>query len=87
MIGVLADANYGTCIQFIERYQAAVANNGHRLLKEFDKKYLETKDLSILEKANEEVAKMAKEQTLRTLKNVTMEASKVMKCGYSRADN
>jgi hypothetical protein len=33
------------------------------------------------------MAKKAKELTMGTLKKVTMEASKVMKCGYSRADN
>jgi hypothetical protein len=60
---------------------------GHKLLNETDKLFNETKDLKVLEESNEKMAKKAKELTMGTLKKVTMEASKVMKCGYSRADN
>ncbi|MBQ9458288.1 MAG: C69 family dipeptidase [Bacilli bacterium] len=87
MIGVLADANYGACIQHIERYQATLFNKGHEILNRYDACFAKEGDLKQLEKANEEVAKMAKEESLKTLRNVTMEASKAMKCGYSRADN
>ena len=37
LIGVLADANYGTCIQHIERYQLAVSSKGHEIINEYDK--------------------------------------------------
>ena len=87
LIGVMSDANFGTCVQHIERYQAAMSNYGHRLLNETDKLFNQTKDLKVLEESNEKMAKKAKELTMDTLKKVTMEASKVMKCGYSRADN
>lgn len=87
LIGVLADANYGSCIQHIERYQSALFNKGHEILNKYDELFGKEKDLKLLEKANEEVAKFAKEKSMDTLKKVLMEASKVMKCGYSRSDN
>ena len=87
LIGVMADQNYGACIQHIERYQAALSNKGHELLNKYDAEFASSKDLKVLDKANEEVAKVTKEETLKALKNVTMETSKAMKCGYSRSDN
>ena len=87
LISVLADQNYGACIQHIERYQAALFNKGHELLNKYDALYEEKKDLKLLEECNKEVAKFAKQESLKALKNVTMEASKAMKCGYSRSDN
>ena len=87
VLGVLADENYGSCIQFIERYQAAVANKGHELLNKYDALYLQNKDLSLLNKMNEEMAKFLKEETQKALSNCLLEASKAMKCGYKRTDN
>ena len=87
LIGVLADQNYGSCIQHIERYQAAMANKGHEILNRYDALFAKEKDLKLLEKANDEMASFAKKESLKALSNVTMEASKAMKCGYSRSDN
>lgn len=87
MIGVLADANFGSCVQHIERYQAAMFNKGHELLNKYDALFQKDKDLKLLEKANAEMAEFAKKESMGVLKKVTMEASKVMKCGYSRSDN
>lgn len=87
MISLLADEHYGACIQHIERYQAAMFNKGHELLNKYDETFAKEKDLKLLEQCNKEVAKFAKEESLKVLKNVLMEASKTMKCGYSRSDN
>lgn len=87
LIGVLADTKYGKCIQFIERYQSTLFNKGHELLNKYDELFSKDNDLSLLEKANDEIAKIAKEESLKVLKAVLMEVSKEMKCGYSRSDN
>ena len=87
LIGALADAHYGQCIQHIERYQAAVATEGRRIVIEYDKKMCETNDFSLAEEANQKLSDMAKKQTIDTLNKVLFEASKQMKNGYSRADN
>ena len=47
----------------------------------------ETGDYSLTEEANKKLCDMAKEQTNETLTKVLFEASKLMKNGYSRADN
>ncbi len=87
LIGALADPNYGTSIQFVERYQASVVTQGRTLIKEYDKKFMETGDLALLEEANEKLCDMAKTETTKTLNSVLFDASKNMKNGYSRADN
>ena len=87
MISVLADANYGACIQHIERYQATMFNKGHELINEYDTKFVSKKDGDLLRKCNDLVAEYAKEESMKALRNVLMEASKAMKCGYSRSDN
>ncbi|MCR5332106.1 MAG: C69 family dipeptidase [Lachnospiraceae bacterium] len=87
LIGALADANFSTCAQHVERYQNAVMTNGRRIVGEYDRKMIAEKDFSFAEKANEEIAKMAKERTVDTLNNVLKDASVHMKNGYNRADN
>jgi dipeptidase len=87
LIGALADANYGSCIQLIERYQMAVASKGHKLINEYDQKFIEAKDLNVLEEANEKLCEMAKKEATNTLNKVLYQASLNMKCGYSRSDN
>jgi len=87
LIGALADENYPTCIQNIERYHNAVAVEGRRLILEYDKKFTESGDLKVLEEANGKLSDMAKEQTISTLNRVLMDASQHMKNGYNRADN
>ena len=87
LIGALADPNYGTTIQLIERYQAAVANQSHQIVNEYDKKYLENPDYHLLYEANEKLAEMAKKETIKCLNQVLLQASKNMKNNYNRADN
>ncbi|MCR5112879.1 MAG: C69 family dipeptidase [Acholeplasmatales bacterium] len=87
LIGALADPNFGASIQWIERYQAAVANQSHELINKFDKKFLETRDLKVLVEANEALCKMAKKEATFTLNKVLAVSSQAMKCGYSRSDN
>ena len=91
LIGALADENYPSCIQHIERYQSKTMVEGRRLVAEFDRKIGEISDASQVEelavKGNSEIAKMAKTETDRVLRNVLHEASVNMKNGYKRADN
>ena len=87
LIAALADHNYGTSIMFIERYQNKVLNQGMEILKEYDLKFSNTKDLRLLEEANEKLARMAKEAATKALNEVLLDASKNMKNSYSRSDN
>ena len=87
LIGALADQFYGTAIQMIERYQAAIFNEGVYLIKKYDSLFIEKKDVKILEEANNKLCEMAKRETTKALNNVLYNASIHMKNGYSRADN
>ncbi len=87
LLGALADPHYGAVIQLIERYQNAVAVKGRQLILEYDRKMTESGDFTLAARANEELCKMAKEQTTIALNNVLREASVRMKNGYNRADN
>ena len=81
LIGALADPNYASCIQNIERYQNAVFVKGRRLLLEYDRKMTDSGDFSLTAQANEALCRMAKEQTTDTLNKVLAEASQRMKNG------
>ena len=87
LIGALADHNYATCIQHIERYQNAVITKGRQLIAEYDRKMAESGDFSLMGEANEALCRMAKERTTDTLNKVLYDASLHMKNGYNRADN
>ena len=87
LIGAMADANYAACIQHIERYQAAIAANGSRLVHEYDKKMLESSDYSLIAEANRKLSAMARTEATATLGKVLREGSLAMKCGYKRSDN
>ncbi len=87
LIGAMADAHYGACIQHIERYQSAVASKGRALVHEYDGKMLEKKKYDLLAEANQKLCDMAKKEATRTLNKVLREASIAMKCGYHRTDN
>lgn len=87
LIGALADHNYNTCIQLIERYQNAVITKGRTIVREYDRKMTESGDFTLAAEANEKLAAMAKEQTTGTLNKVLRDASLHMKNGYNRADN
>ncbi len=87
LIGCLADAHYGASIQHVERYQDAIVTGGRQLLIEYDNKFMETKDLKVLEEANTKLCEMAKEKTTYCLTKLVFESSKLMKNGYNRSDN
>lgn len=87
LIGALVDPNFGSCIQLVERYQSAVASQGHQLINEYDAKMIASKDFSLTEEANEKICEMAKKETIRCLNNVLLQASKNMKNNFNRADN
>ena len=87
LIGAMADANYPTSIQNIERYQEAVAVEGRTIIREYDRKFREQGDLKLIGEANAKLADMAKKHTINTLNKVLLDASQHMKNGYNRADN
>ena len=87
LIGALADHSYNQCAQHIERYQAAVMTRGRQLLREYDRKMLESGDYSLAEEANEAMAAMAREESTKALNKVLRESAQTMKNGYNRADN
>ena len=87
LIGALTDPIYAAGIQQIERYQNAVAVEGRRIVREYDRKIAETGDRKLIAEANEKLCAMAREKTADTLTKLTLEASKHMKNGYNLADN
>lgn len=87
MIAALADHNYNTCIQMVERYQNAVNTKGRQIILKYDKQIAETGDAALAQKANEELCAMAKEQTISALNKILLDASQHMKNGFNRADN
>ncbi|MBR6891321.1 MAG: C69 family dipeptidase, partial [Clostridia bacterium] len=87
LLAALADHNYATCVQQIERYQNAVFTKGRQLLREYDRRMAECGDFSLTAEANGKLADMAREQTVDTLNKVLLSASENMKNGYNRADN
>ncbi len=87
MIAALADRNYATCIQHIERYHSAVFTQGRRLIREYDEKMIQSGDFSLKAEANEALCKMVREKATDTLNKVLHDASVHMKNGFNRADN
>ena len=87
LIGTLADHDYSSCIQLVERYQMAVASKSHQIINEYDKKMMSAKKYDLLDEANVALCKMAKEETTKALNNLVLESSKHMKNNFNRADN
>ena len=87
IIAAMADANYAETAQLIERYQEAVAIRGRQIIREYDQKICETGEDSLMAEANEKLAKMAREETLRALEKVLHERSLHMKNGFHLADH
>lgn len=87
ILGALADHSFAKTILFVERYQAIVMVEGRRIINECDSKYLETKDIKALEKANDEIAKMTQKETNKVLDNVLSASMNDMKVRYFRGDN
>ena len=87
LIGALADHNYGTCIQFVERYHAKTVSEARRIMLEYDRKMKDSNDFTLTEECNEKICRMAKEETGKGLNAILRDASVHMKNGYNRADN
>ena len=87
LISVLADAHYADSAMQVERYQSRVPWRGRAILNAYDKKMIESGKFDLCGAANEELAAMAKEETVTCLGNVLRVASEHMKNGYNRSDN
>ena len=87
LIGALADHNYSTSIQDIERYQDAVAVRGRQIVREYDAKMTQSENYSLISEANEKLCTMAKEETAKALNKVLLDATTHMKNGFTLADN
>ncbi len=90
LIGALSDAGYKKCINHIEHYQLAVQSQGHEIIKKYDalidKARSQGKKRELCEEANEEIAKMVRKETDKTLSHVLYETSNLMKNAYARSD-
>lgn len=91
IIAALADAHFNENIAHIERYQMAVQSEGHALVKRYDRLVTENKHdcqsaAPVLEKANDELAAMAKKHTDDLLDKVLFQTSLMMRNAFSRSD-
>lgn len=91
LIAALCDASYHTAFVYVERYQEKVLSLGHQLIKQYDGLHQDVSDpgeaAKLNEKANEEIAAMAKKETDAVLDKVLYAASNGMKNSYSLSDN
>ncbi|MCR5371655.1 MAG: C69 family dipeptidase, partial [Clostridium sp.] len=93
LIGAMADAHFGPCLPHIEHYQSEVLNEGHGLIKCWDKKITEALHdgsgdcTALCMEANREIETMLKKKTAAVLAKVLDEASRRMKNSFSRADS
>ena len=87
LIGALADPNYPSTVQNIERYQQAVMTKGRQIVSEYDCKYAESGDETMLTEANDKLCAMAREESAAVLNKVLLTASEHMKNGFNLADN
>ena len=87
LIGAMADKNFAHCSQNIERYQYAVNIEARKIIREYDKKMIESGDLTLAEEANRKLCDMAKEETQKALNKITETSSICMKNSSNLADN
>ena len=87
LIGALADSCYASAVQNIERYEQSVMTKARILIREYDRKMIESGNFFLTEEANEKLSTMAREETVSTLNKVLLTASEKMKNGYKMADN
>ena len=88
LIAALAESDYASTIQIINRYQNTAAAKGRQLIHEYDKRIKTEGDSEVLiHEANERICKEIQTIASDTLSKVLLEASKKMKCTYNRADN
>ena len=87
LIDTLADHDYASCIQMVNRYHNAMFTEGRKLIREYDAKFQEKEDPELLKKANEALCAMAKKETVSVMNKLMLESSKHMKNGFNLADN
>lgn len=87
LIAALVDAHYFENVVFSERYQNTVFNQSRAYLTEYDKKYLENKNMETLEEANEKIIQMVMKESNNTLVKVLNNSSEHMKTRFHRSDN
>ena len=87
LISALADSCYAATIRNIERYEQTVATKGRQLIREYDRKMLESRDFSLAGEANEKLAAMVREEATAALNAVLLTATEKMKNGFNLADN
>ena len=62
-------------------------SKSHELIKKYDLLYKESKNIDVLNKAMDEISKVAKDLTDEVLDKVLYIVSSCMKNAYSRSDN
>ncbi|WP_026506500.1 C69 family dipeptidase [Butyrivibrio sp. MC2013] len=90
LIAALTNAAYGKSLNHIERYRLKVQSEGRRLINIYDEKIAGAPSEQVVrqlcEKANQEIADMARRETAAVLDKVLYEASNIMKNAYARSD-
>lgn len=88
LISAMADSHFSMTALLIERYQDAVANRSRALLAKYDDMIKDDKEAEkTIALANEELAKMAEEETSKALDQILFQVSCLMKNGFARSDN
>ena len=90
LLAAMADASYAKSVFHIERYTLSVGAKANHIINTCDDAQRAETDpaarAALREKANEELAAMAKAETTDTLNKVLFELSSGMKNAYSRSD-
>ncbi|MBQ8142446.1 MAG: C69 family dipeptidase [Bacilli bacterium] len=88
LIAALSDAHFNFNSIHIERYQNAVANQSYQYINELEASFKEGKgSQEEIDKINQKIADMAKEETDKVLNKVLYETSLHMKNAFARSDN
>ena len=90
LLAAMADASYAKSVFHIERYTLSVGGKANGIINTYDDAQRGEADpaarAALREKANEELAAMAKAETTDALNKVLFELSSGMKNAYSRSD-
>ena len=90
LLAAMADASYAKSVFHIERYTLSVGAKSNGFINRYDDAQRAEADpaarAALREKANEEIAAMAKAETTDALNKVLFELSSCMKNAYSRSD-
>ena len=88
LIAALSDAHFNFNSIHIERYQNAVANQSYQYINELEASFKEEKgSQEEIDRINQKIADMAKEETDKVLNKVLYETSLHMKNAFARSDN